>query len=225
MDWRSVCSPRRTGAVDRKQQAQRFLKLSFLISLAFHDPGAQELPQHADPEWVSSRAEDRSCSAPAALADMPPSLPSSLTTPDHVGGHPFSLGSENSNPHVETISAASSTAAVPGMPEGRHGTEKIAKDDEDMEPRREHDDQGDGGGERMGEPCVTLAITTCKRLRAFLGTAEGLQARYSVFFFEPWLQRVWLLHLSPSIATHSPSPTPIVIDIDSLNTRLPVRRG
>ncbi|CAN0322233.1 unnamed protein product, partial [Scytosiphon promiscuus] len=29
---------------------------------------------------------------------------------------------------------------------------------------------GAGGG------CVTLAITTCKRLRAFLGTAEGLQA-------------------------------------------------
>ncbi|CAN0166969.1 unnamed protein product, partial [Hapterophycus canaliculatus] len=24
--------------------------------------------------------------------------------------------------------------------------------------------------------CVTLAITTCKRLRAFMGTAEGLQA-------------------------------------------------
>lgn len=32
------------------------------------------------------------------------------------------------------------------------------------------DDDDDESG------CVTLAITTCKRLRAFLGTAEGLQA-------------------------------------------------
>lgn len=37
----------------------------------------------------------------------------------------------------------------------------------------------DGDDDDDDSGCVTLAITTCKRLRAFLGTAEGLQACYS----------------------------------------------
>lgn len=146
----------------------------------------QELPQHADPEWVSAREEDRSCSTPAAPA-APPSSPLSPTTPDHAGDRPISTGSENSNPHggTKTLSAVSSgAAAVTGTFEGRRRgrEEESATDDEDTERRRENDGENDGGGRREGEECVTLAITTCKRLRAFLGTAEGLQARFLFFF-------------------------------------------
>lgn len=134
----------------------------------------QELPQHAEQEWVSSRTEDRSCSTPAALA-MPSYSPSSSTTPDHAGDRPFSLVSNNAKPHDSTKTLS---AAVVGMSEGHRGREESARGDEDTESRHENDGEDDGG-----EECVTLAITTCKRLRAFLGTAEGLQARYSLLPF------------------------------------------
>lgn len=153
-----------------------FLEFARLIS-----PSAtrvQELPQHADPEWVASRAEDRPCSTPATLP--PDSLPS-LTTPDHAGDRRISLESESTTAHgtAKTLSGVSSAAAaVAGTSEGRREREKSisARDDGDTESRH-GDDRDDGGGGGRGGECVTLAITTCKRLRAFLGTAEGLQAR------------------------------------------------
>lgn len=153
---------------------------------------AQELPQHTDPEWVSARAEDRSCSTPPAPA-VPPHSPSFPTTLYHAGDRPISVESENPTPRgsMKTLSAISDgSAAASGTIEGRHGKEESVGNDEDAEPRHGNDGEGEGGGEgggdgggrRGGEECVTLAITTCKRLRAFLGTAEGLQAR-SLFFF------------------------------------------
>lgn len=35
-------------------------------------------------------------------------------------------------------------------------------------------------GNDSEDACVTLAITTCKRLRLFLGTAEGLQVPFGI---------------------------------------------
>ena len=40
----------------------------------------------------------------------------------------------------------------------------------------EREDEGRAATEWDYDGCITLAITTCKRLREFLGTVDGLQA-------------------------------------------------
>ncbi|CAM9831484.1 unnamed protein product [Ectocarpus fasciculatus] len=107
----------------------------------------QELPQHADPEWLSSRADDRACSMPEPVFRTPYSSPSSSR---------------------EVRRRASRER---GYEVGR--SDFLPAQDDIWSTRRDDDDDDDDDDNRE---CVTLAITTCKRLRAFLGTAEGLQA-------------------------------------------------
>lgn len=128
---------------------------------------SQAIPQHAHLEWISSRAEDLSCSmssSPAITADGKTNHPSSII-----------LEPENNKPVGASIKETSSTATR--TPE---------------ELRRGHRGGGDHDGfggvlnlhEEDEEACVTLAITTCKRLQLFLGTAEGLQVSCWSWTFE-----------------------------------------
>lgn len=59
----------------------------------------------------------------------------------------------------------------------RHGSASRganAYDGENSEKSKTELDEG-------GDGCVTLAITTCKRIRAFMGTVEGLKVRFFYF--------------------------------------------
>lgn len=100
----------------------------------------QELPRHADPGWISLRAEDHACSIP--------------TPPTSTGDPPlrsqFSESDTKPDPLVDIRTAAARGAVSSSW-------------------RAEEIDDG----------CVTLAVTTCKRLRGFLGTMQGLQVRWA----------------------------------------------
>lgn len=91
-------------------------------------------------------------------------------TADGATNHSRSiLESENDNPVGASLKETSS--ATTRTPETRRGGRRDGRD---------HD--GSGGVLNLhndrNEACVTLAITTCKRLQLFLGTAAGLQVRY-----------------------------------------------
>lgn len=150
---------------------------------------------------MSARAADRSCSVPVAPTSHSSTSPSSA---DYAGVRSILLASKDTHPDngSKNFAAASSTADETGAP-SRGGRKKTGdgngngngngiggSDGEgagegrawDAGMGREdgrHGGHGGGGDDdyEEGDGCVTLAITTCKRLRAFLGTAEGLQVR------------------------------------------------
>ncbi|CAM9872834.1 unnamed protein product, partial [Scytosiphon promiscuus] len=124
------------------------------------------LPQHAGRGWLSSRAEDRSCSMPVPASSATSKFllePPPVSTDEGARSSSTTAGEAESPPIPYSAPSrrgpfpdAAATAAG-ASPNVRASAAKAYRD-------------GAGGG------CVTLAITTCKRLRAFLGTAEGLQA-------------------------------------------------
>ncbi|CBJ48561.1 putative methyltransferase [Ectocarpus siliculosus] len=134
----------------------------------------KELPQHADPEWISSRAEDRACSMPEPMSRTRYS--SSISSDDGtMGNYPLPVSRASNGDHRATLNtppvSAPRGASIEfrgrGFEVGRGG---LFPAQGDVWGTGQDDDEDDDRG------CVTLAITTCKRLRAFLGTAEGLQA-------------------------------------------------
>ncbi|CAM9506285.1 unnamed protein product [Ectocarpus sp. 12 AP-2014] len=121
----------------------------------------KELPQHADPEWISSRAEDRACSMPEPT--LRTRYSSSISSDGGtMGNSPLPISRASNGDRRETLKT-SPVLAPRGASKGFPDQSGVWGSDQDG-------DNGDDSG------CVTLAITTCKRLRAFLGTAEGLQA-------------------------------------------------
>ncbi len=154
----------------------RWFACDCAILISSSTPCPQDIPQHADPEWVSARAADRSCSVPAVPT---PHSPASPTTSEHAGDRSIALASEVADPDngPTNFVAASPRGERSGVSDGEGAGEGRA-----WHADRGHEDGRRGGGDNEydeGGGCVTLAITTCKRLRAFMGTAEGLQARFS----------------------------------------------
>ena len=100
---------------------------------------------------MNSRAEDHACSK---------SKPA--TTP----GYPI-------------FASNSSDSGIEAHPTSKDPAINTAVGIANMAPAKEISDGGSTDtviGDRSDNHCVTLAITTCKRLHGFLGTVEGLQA-------------------------------------------------
>lgn len=125
-------------------------------------PPSQELPQHASSQWIASRAADHACQ-----------------TSTISGIHEKSKPGERSHPSTSEIS--DSTAATTTHPDRDNRAEGTPAAGREMPMKGSRNDTVGGiprkAADYDGDGCITLAITTCKRVRGFLGTVQGLQVR------------------------------------------------
>lgn len=154
-----------------------FRPISNLCTLARACPfssalAAQELPRHASSEWIASRASDRACQTSTFSSLHQHRKPGALHHLS-VTETPESTTTTTTSVHSSRHGSASAKATTGGTSASGH---------EELTKGSRNDIVG-GVSMRRGvydddDECVTLAITTCKRVRGFLGTIEGLQVRF-----------------------------------------------
>ena len=149
-------------------RTQRSLLFAITRASDTFDPGLtdnransrrQDLPQHKESAWADSRAEDSACSK-SRLATSP-------------GYRAFA--SDLSDSGIEANPARPNDATTTNA----EGIAYIAPSNDESDGGSTGALTGDGSDDHY---CVTLAITTCKRLHGFLGTAEGLEASTNCVF-------------------------------------------